>query len=136
MSTDLGADLLAMRDVSVSYRTSEGMLPAVRGVRRRPRAGALPPPIRRPARARVARPRLPHVSRPRLPHLPHLPRITLPRPGRVRMPHIRLPGRAHTRYGRVYRRRRSGSYLFVRIISVPVSMNPTMIVLARMSSGP
>lgn len=101
------------------------MLPAVRGVRRLPRAGALPRPIRRPARARAARPRLPHVSRP---ELPRLPRLRLPRPGRVRMPHIGRPGRAHSRYGRVYRRRRSGSYLFVRIISVPVSIALGMLI--------
>ena len=68
------------------------MLPAVRGVRRRPRAGALPPPIRRPARSRAPRPRLPHVSRP---GLPRMPAVRLPRPGRVRLPHIGLPRRAN-----------------------------------------
>ena len=102
------------------------MLPAVRGVRRLPRAGALPPPIRRrPARARALRPRLPHLSRP---GLPRLPRVRLPRPGRVTMPHVGRPGRDHSRYGRVYRRRRSGSHLFVRIISVPVSIALGMLI--------
>ncbi len=101
------------------------MLPAVRGVHRRSRAGALPPPIRRPARARAPRPRLPRLSRPGLPRMPH---VTLPSPGPVRLPHIGRPGRAHTRYGRVYRRRRIGSYLFVRIISVPVSILVGMLI--------
>ena len=42
------------------------MLPAVRGVRRLPRAL---PPVSRPGRAQVARPRLPRVSRPGLPRV-------------------------------------------------------------------
>ena len=44
------------------------------------------------------------------------------------MPHIGLPGRAHTRYGRVYRRRRSGAHLFVRVISVPASIGLGMLI--------
>ncbi len=81
------------------------MLPAVRGVRRLPRRGALPRP-RRPA--------LPHVARPSLPH--------------VALPHIGLRERPHTRYGLVYRRRRSGSRMVVRVLSVPVSIVVGMLI--------
>jgi anionic cell wall polymer biosynthesis LytR-Cps2A-Psr (LCP) family protein len=80
------------------------MLPAVRGVRRLPRRGALPRP-RRPA--------LPHVALPALPH------IALPHLGRER---------PHTRYGLVYRRRRSGSRMVVRVLSVPVSIVVGMLI--------
>ena len=44
------------------------------------------------------------------------------------MPQIGRPGRDHSRYGRVYRRRRSGPHLFVRIISVPVSIALGMLI--------
>jgi anionic cell wall polymer biosynthesis LytR-Cps2A-Psr (LCP) family protein len=114
------------------------MLPAVRGVRRVPRTL---PPVSRPGRAQVARPRLPRVSRPGLPRvsrprlprvsrpgLPHIRRPRLPHLARISRPHIGPWGQPHSRYGRVYKRRRSGSYLFVRIISVPVSIGLGMLI--------
>jgi anionic cell wall polymer biosynthesis LytR-Cps2A-Psr (LCP) family protein len=92
------------------------MLPAVRGVRRLPRARALPS---------IGRPPLPHVRRPGLRRIsrPAMPRI--PRPG---LPRLELPQRSHRRYGLVYRRRRNGSYLFVRVVSVPASVGLGMLI--------
>jgi anionic cell wall polymer biosynthesis LytR-Cps2A-Psr (LCP) family protein len=91
------------------------MLPAVRGLRPRPRLRA---------RLRMRRPRglrLPEVELPRL----HAPRA-LRRLG-DRLPEPHLPRRDHRRYGSVYRRRRRATFA-VRVVSVPVSIGLGMLI--------
>ena len=79
------------------------MLPAVRGVRRRPRAGALPPPIA--GLPGAAPPRGCRTSARSAAHARGQAAPSGPRQAAAHRP----AGRAHSRYGRVYRRRRSGS---------------------------
>ena len=116
------------------------MLPLVRGVRRLPRsrglavAAAAPaqPAVHR-ARTRPALPAMPHVGRPALPSfsrfaLPHVDRPALPRIGRPALPHIGRPQLPEFRRNGGRRRRRFGPHLFVRILSVPVSIGLGMLI--------
>jgi len=120
------------------------MLPSVRGVRRMPRARALPtaPASRRRTLPRPALPAMPELSRPALPRmtLPRMSGMALPRVGRPSMPHVSLPGMP--RIGRAepspYRHRRRfrstyGAALLIRVISVPVSVG-LGILIARVLS--
>ena len=95
------------------------MLPAVRGVRRRPRRA-----LARPRLSRAARPALPGTSLPWFPrvHLsvPHVPPLALP--------HVGLRGRPHIHYGSLYRRRRHMAEVAVRLLSVPLSIGLGMLI--------
>jgi anionic cell wall polymer biosynthesis LytR-Cps2A-Psr (LCP) family protein len=114
------------------------MLPIVRGVRRLPRERGLA--VAAPAaatahrvRARPALPARPHVGRPALPSfsrfaLPHIDRPGLPHIGRPALPHIGRPQLPHVRRDGGRRRRRFGPHLFVRIVSVPVSIGLGMLI--------